>query len=202
MEINKIKYDDTKKSIIITEGPQGVGKTGFAEYCRETIPFSNLYRLSGTSDKGLTGREKAKNMYYDLLDYLKKLENKDLNLLFDRTFFSEEAYCRMGYKDYQFSDVYFDLVQKLNDIDLNIFVIFLYLEDTNIYKERLQREKTKSFTQFTIDSSIEQQTTYLEMAKELESYNNINPILVPTDNFDTAYKKLHKLLPPLNSKIK
>jgi predicted AAA+ superfamily ATPase len=32
MEINKIKYDDKNKSIIIAEGPQGVGKTGFAEY--------------------------------------------------------------------------------------------------------------------------------------------------------------------------
>ena len=202
MIINEINYDLNKKSIIIAEGPQGVGKTGLAEYCRENIPYSNLYRLYGTSDKTITGHDKAKNMYIDLLDYLKKLENADLNLLFDRTFFTEEAFCRLGYKAYSFSDVYFDLVHKLNDIKLNIFVIFLYLEDINLYKERLNRDKTKSFTQFTLDSSVEQQKVYLEMAKELQEYDNINPIVVPTDDFGIAYNKIRMLVPPFNTKIK
>lgn len=202
MKLNEITYDKNKKSIIVVEGPQGVGKTGFAEYLRENVPYSNLYRLYGNSDKTITGYEKAKSMYYILLDYMKKMESFDINMFFDRTFFTEEAFCRLGYKEYKFSDVYCELLKLLNDIKLNIFVVFLYLENEKLYEERLKRDKTKSFTNFTIDSSVEQQRVYLQMADELQVYDNINPITVPTDSFTEAYKTLHKLLPPLNSKIK
>ena len=37
---------------------------------------------------------------------MKTLENASINLLFDRTFFSEEVYCRLGFKEYSFTDVY------------------------------------------------------------------------------------------------
>ena len=33
--------------LIIVEGPQGVGKTTLANYLRDNIVGSNLYRLSG-----------------------------------------------------------------------------------------------------------------------------------------------------------
>ncbi len=201
MEINKIKYDEKKKSIIVIEGPQGVGKTGFTNYCRENIPFTDKFQLSGTSDKTITGYKKAKDRYYDLLRFMKKYEKYDLNMLFDRTFFSEEAYCRLGYKAYQFHDIYLKLLDKLNDFDLNIFIIFLYLENIELYEERLKRDKTKSFTPFALKSSTEQQEVYLQMAEELEIYNNINAIVVPNDNFTESYKKLHKLLPPLETKM-
>ena len=40
-------------------------------------------------------------MYDTLLDYVEKLENLSINLVFDRTFFTEENYCRLGKKEYQ-----------------------------------------------------------------------------------------------------
>ena len=46
--------------IIILEGPQGVGKTTITDYIRNVIPYTNLYRLSGTADTTKTGKEKAK----------------------------------------------------------------------------------------------------------------------------------------------
>ena len=75
--------------IIVVEGPQGAGKTTITDFLRHTLPYSNLYRLCGTSDSSISGLKKAKEMYIDLIDYIKKLENKSINLLFDRTFFTE-----------------------------------------------------------------------------------------------------------------
>ena len=37
--------------------------------------------------------------------------NIGINLLFDRTFFTEENYCRLGKKEYSFSDVYEKLLE-------------------------------------------------------------------------------------------
>ena len=61
--------------IIIVEGPQGVGKTTITDYIRNTIPYTNLYRLSGTSDSTPSGKLKSKKMYEDLIEYIEKLQN-------------------------------------------------------------------------------------------------------------------------------
>ena len=43
--------------LIIIEGPQGTGKSTLANYLRDTVASSNLYRLSGQKDKTATGKE-------------------------------------------------------------------------------------------------------------------------------------------------
>jgi len=58
--------------LIIVEGPQGVGKSTLANYLRDNIAGSNLYRLSGQKDKTITGLEYSKIMYTALIEYLKK----------------------------------------------------------------------------------------------------------------------------------
>ena len=73
--------------LIVIEGAQGAGKTTYADYVRYSLSYTNLYRLCGTADSSKTGLEKATNMYETLLDYMEKLENTSINLVFDRTFF-------------------------------------------------------------------------------------------------------------------
>ena len=92
--------------IIVIEGAQGAGKTTITDYLRNSVKHTNLYRLSGISDSTKAGLQKSKKMYEDLNEYIKKMENLNINLLFDRTFFSEENYCRLGFKDYSFTEVY------------------------------------------------------------------------------------------------
>ena len=48
--------------IVIVEGPQGVGKTTITDFLRHTLPYSNLYRLSGTADSTAAGKKKAEEM--------------------------------------------------------------------------------------------------------------------------------------------
>ena len=53
--------------IIIVEGAQGVGKTTITDFIRNSIPYTNLYRLNGTADSSPSGLEKSKKMYFSLL---------------------------------------------------------------------------------------------------------------------------------------
>ena len=167
----------SKSKIIIVEGAQGAGKTTITDYLRNTLKHTNLYRLSGVSDSTITGLEKSKKMYYDLLDYMKKMANLDINLLFDRTFFSEENYCRLGKKDYSFSEVYTDLVEQFSKLDFDIYYFTVYLSDESLFEQRLKRDGKvePAYAKFSSENSILQQREYLKMADELKTaYPDIN----------------------------
>ena len=187
-----------KSKIIIVEGPQGVGKTSITDYIRHTLSYTNLYRLSGTSDTTVAGKKKSEEMYYGLLDYIKTLENKSINLLFDRTFFSEENYCRLGKKEYTFTDVYNKLVNNLNNMDFDIYYINLYLEDESIFETRLKRDNKAVFeaSKFSIENSILQQKTYKEIANELEeNYKNIKVFNVEcSKSLEEVEKEIRSIL--------
>ena len=184
--------------IIILEGPQGVGKTTITDYIRNVIPYTNLYRLSGTADTTKTGKEKAKIMYEDLVDYIEKLQNKSVNLLFDRTFFTEEVYYRLGFKEYTFTDVYNNLLDRLAKMDCDIYYITLYLSDENEFAKRLDREgKAKvKYTEFNKKSSVNQQNEYLKLADEIkEKYKNINVIKIDNcRDLNEVKKEIKELL--------
>ncbi|MEG1009327.1 MAG: hypothetical protein RSF67_05915, partial [Clostridia bacterium] len=120
------------------------GKTTVTDYIRNTLKHTNLYRLNGISDSSIVGKEKSKKMYFNLVDYMKNMENLDINLLFDRTFFSEENYCRLSKKDYSFTDVYLELVKNLDKLDFDIYYITLYIKDFKKYEKRLLRDNKTS----------------------------------------------------------
>lgn len=184
--------------IIVVEGPQGVGKTTITDYIRHAIPYTNLYRLSGTADISPEGKEKAKVMYEDLLEYVEKLQNKSINLLFDRTFFTEEIFCRLGFKEYSFTDVFNKLIDKLAKMDFDIYYITLYLSNSEEFTKRLNREgKTKvKYTEFNKNSSVNQQEAYLKLAEEIkEKYTNIYVVNIDNSrDLDEVKAELKELL--------
>ena len=184
--------------LIVVEGAQGAGKTTITDFLRHSIKHTNLYRLSGTSDSSPEGLKKAETMYDDLLDYIEKLENVNINLLFDRTFFTEENYCRLGLKEYSFSEVYERLAKRFFGFDFEIYYITLYLEDENLYEERLNRDgkAVVSYSKFGKENSIKQQNIYLEMADEIKlKYPNVNVINIPTDkDFEITKAKLKNFI--------
>lgn len=178
--------------LIVVEGAQGAGKTTFTDYIRYSLAYTNLYRLYGTSDTTKTGLDKAKRMYENLLEYIKSLENTSINLLFDRTFFTEEVYCRLGKKEYSFTEVYNNLLEQFSKLDFDIYYITLYLEDENVFSERLNREGKAVFktSQFGVENSIKQQREYLKIADEIkEKYPNIKVINIKTDKSQEEVQK-------------
>ena len=182
--------------IIVVEGPQGAGKTTYTDFLRATLPYTNLYRLCGTSDITAEGKRKATEMYDDLLEYIKKMENKSINLVFDRTFFTEEIYCRLGKKEYSFTDVYDRLLDEFAKMDFDIYYITLYLGNTDDYIARLNRPGKAVYkgSEFDLQNSIGQQEAYLNMAKEInEKYPNINIINVDTcQDLDVVKKEIRE----------
>ena len=169
--------------IIIVEGAQGAGKTTVTDFLRYAVKYTNLYRLTGTADSSKEGKKKATIMYENLLSYMKTLENLSINLLFDRTFFTEEIYCRLGFKEYTFSDIYEKLLNRLANMDFEIYYITLYLSDENEFEKRLNRagKAKNAYAKFNKQSSINQQNAYLKMADEIaEKYPQIN--VVKLDN--------------------
>ena len=184
--------------LIVVEGAQGAGKTTVTDFIRHSLSYTNLYRLCGTSDTTKEGKKKAEDMYIDLLEYIKKMENKSINLLFDRTFFTEENYCRLGKKDYTFTDVYEKLLEDFSKLDFDIYYITLYLKDTKKYSSRLDRKDKAKFknSEFNVENSINQQRVYLEMAEEIkEKYPNIKVVNIANDrDFEETKKELKELI--------
>ena len=137
-------------------------------------------------------------MYRDLLDYMSKLENCSINLLFDRTFFTEENYCRLGYKEYSFSDIYDELLEKFSKLDFKIYYVTLYLEDESVFEKRLDRKGKVEldYLKFKAENSIKQQREYLKMAEEIkQKYPNIQCINIENNrDFEEVKVEIDKII--------
>ncbi len=182
-------------NIIIIEGPQGVGKSTLANFLRDNLPTTNLYRLSGIKDRTETGKEKNKIMYLGLINYMESLEETELNLVFDRTFFTEQVYCSLGYKDYNFDEEYKRLVKKLAALDYNVYFVVLYLKNIELYEKRLRRVH-HNYQAFSLQSSVDQQNAYLKLADNIKE-KNINVLKIPMDDYSKGYKRLINKIPVL-----
>ncbi len=184
--------------LIVVEGAQGAGKTTITDYLRYSLSYTNLYRLCGTSDSSAEGKKKSEDMYINLLEYIKKMENKSINLVFDRTFFTEENYCRLGKKDYTFTDVYEKLLEEFSKLDFEIYYITLYLKDVKKYHTRLDRKDKAAFknSKYEAENSINQQKVYLEMAEEIKKkYPQIQVRNIANDrDFEETKKELREFI--------
>jgi len=188
--------------LIVVEGPQGCGKTNLTNYLRDNIAASNLYRLTGVKDKTITGKEKSIKMYHALLKYIKELENTDVNLIFDRTFFTEQVYAKLGYKEYDFTDVYEELLSMFGELDFEVYYISLYLKDTSIFEIRLKRDHHQ-YQAFSLENSVNQQNAYksllpgikaLKNTPEIKNLKNTKVYEVAMDDFDIAYQEIDNIL--------
>lgn len=186
--------DKNKSKLIIVEGPQGTGKTTLTNYLRDNLPGANLYRLSGQKDKTKSGKEISVAMYNALIDYMKVMQVVPMDMIFDRTFFTEEVYARLGYKSYTFTEEYENLLNELSKLNYDIYIISLYLENSDLFKERLTREYHHNYQSFSIENSVNQQNIYKKLFDEVkEKYKNIKVLELSTDNYEKAYDQINKI---------
>jgi thymidylate kinase len=136
-------------------------------------------------------------MYTGLINYIKTLEESEQILIFDRTFFTNEVYSRCGYKDYNFTKAYNELLSKFINLNFNIYFINLYLENTNIFAERLKRDSHHNYLEFSVENSIKQQDTYQQICDELDKKTNIKVLRIATDDYEKAYQEIRNNLPLL-----
>ena len=183
-----------KDVIIIVEGAQGVGKTKFTSYLREHMASTDMHRLSGIKDKGETGLPKIKKKYEWFIKYMEHCS--DIDMVFDRTFFSNEIYSRLGYLKYSFSKVYKKLLYKLDNMknidNYDIYLVITYLQDESLYEKRIKRDKHQ-YQKFEGESSIMQQREYLKMADEVEKQTkNIKVIRFANDTEEMFEENVKK----------
>ena len=183
-----------RNNLIIIEGPQGTGKSTLSSYLRDNIASSNLYRLSGQRDKTNKGLEQSKLMYDALFSYLQNMQNIPMDMIFDRTFTSEEVYARLGYKEYSFTEQYKRYSALLNELYYKIYYFNLYLENVDLFRQRLDRPSHHNYQAFSLDNSVNQQKAYRDVASELSTYDNINVIDLPMDNFEESYGQVRRIL--------
>ena len=122
---------ENRNRIIIVDGPQGTGKTTLANFLRENIDGANLYRLSGQKEKSVRGKKYSIIMYEALLEYMKQMQSVPMDLIFDRTFFTEEVYARLGYKEYSFTEEYFHFL-NFSVFSMIMFPLFNVSSSFNI----------------------------------------------------------------------
>ena len=184
-----------KNTLIIVEGPQGAGKTTFTNYLRENLASADLHRLTGIKDKSKTGLEKVTKRFQREMDYIKTgCSPEDPIMVYDRNFFTDEVYARLGYKEYSCAETYQSLLNQLNNMDLEIYLVILYLEDENLYKERLASRDKFEYQKFDIENSINQQREYLKLADEVEKEaSNINVVRFANDTQEKFESKVKEL---------
>ena len=182
-----------RNKVIIVEGAQGVGKGTITNILREQMPYTNLLRLSGTSDKSEKGLSKVFQVRKNELDMILSSAGCPINFVLDRSHLSEAVYCNLGYKNYDFEketdflNFKLGLISELYDVHL----VVLTATETEFYT-RLKRDKPKFLDlEFNIQSSIRQQEAYAdELMKIKRQYPSIKCHLVDTsgrDPYDIAY---------------
>lgn len=182
-----------KNKVIIVEGAQGVGKGTITNILREQMPYTNLLRLSGNSDKTAEGKNKVYNIRMAELDMIRNSRFCDINFILDRSYLSEVVYCKIGYKDYTFEEESLNLNNFLDDLTNYYDVYVLVLTATpEEFESRLNRDKPEFLNlKFNTESSTRQQDAYLvEMKSIKRKYGKINCFEVPTTNrdpYDIAY---------------
>ena len=150
--------------------------------------------MSGIKDKAETGHAKIKLKYEKLLEYMENCE--DINMIFDRTFFTNEIYSRLGYQNYDFSSTYNELLKKLDNLKnidkYDIYLVILYLQDESLYGKRIKRDKHE-YQKFDVQSSIIQQREYLKIADEVQNCTkNIKIIKFENDTEEIQKENLEK----------
>lgn len=178
---------ENRNRIIIVDGPQGTGKTTLANFLRENIDGANLYRLSGQKEKSVRGKKYSIIMYEALLEYMKQMQSVPMDLIFDRTFFTEEVYARLGYKEYSFTEEYFHFLNLLNQLEADVYYYSLYLKNVELFRERLQRPSHHQYQAFSIDNSVNQQRVFHDIAQEIREKTSIIVEELPMDDFEKSY---------------
>jgi len=130
-----------KPYFIVVEGAQGVGKSSLTNGLRESIPYTTLLRLSGTKE---SSAEHAFINHKSILNMVKDNAGLGMNFVCDRSYFSEEVYCKLGYKKHSFDKECADLTASLATLVDHYNIIFLLLTAGGFdLGERLRREKVQ-----------------------------------------------------------
>lgn len=156
-----------KRKLVIIEGAIASGKSSLAHLLRENMKHTTMLSLSSiyndSSVSSFLYHTNILNMAMDITDS---------NFILCRSFLSNEIYARLGHKDYDNSENYQFLLDKLKFLaryyyDVKIIIVGTGKKD---FEQRLSKRNKFELVNHTVEEALLQQREYLKMADELRSY--------------------------------
>lgn len=172
--------------ITILEGARGTGKTTLAQKLRQTTSNSTLINFTGFNQDGEEGLRRVTDYYKAFMGMFLRLAKHDSKFIFDRFFFSEMVYSQL-YKDYDFEDVYKELLFDLEVLahhGAKINILYLTVNEKEELKRRLIRDKVSFFNvDENVEETMKQQNVYKDVFDDLFTKHLMNN--------DAVHKNLH-----------
>lgn len=185
--MNNSRKGRSKPFLLIIEGAQGSGKTTICNALKNKLTCTNFFSLSGLPKD--SSAELVFNTRYNELTVPSLIKCSGLNIVYERSFFSDRVYQYMGLKPYtpnEFDEYYKKLVEQLVKLQEDYRVIIVNLcAHKNQFADRLQRNKEQyENASFSVESSIHQDNFYKILFLELHTMVNGIKFLYCVDNND------------------
>jgi deoxyguanosine kinase len=152
--------------ITVLEGCRGTGKSTLAFKLRQRIPETTLINFTGFHQDGEEGLVRVRDYYKGWFKALFALHNHESKYVFDRFYFTELVFSLL-YKDYNFSETYWELSDDLFDLasfGVKINIVYLTISDKDELKQRLTRDKVPfGKAEESVFQSLSQQKAYDKM---------------------------------------
>ena len=165
-----------KRKLVIIEGAIASGKSSLSHLLRESLPHTTMLSLSSIYDDNNTY-----NFLYhaNILNMVMDVEKS--NFIFCRSFLSNEIMARLGHKDYDNTENYQFLLDKLRFLGTYYYdvKIIILASSKQEFEKRLSRRSKFELVKHNVEEAMKQQKEYLKMADELRNlgfdvaiYNN------------------------------
>lgn len=161
-------------NIIIVEGANCTGKSTLSQILQLKIKYSLMVKLAPSPNyfEKLNGNYE-KNMYYQTFELIKSVSEN--NVILDRYFFSEYVYSQI-YKEYTI-DYFNELVNKLDSLNRNIYVILLTTSFENMLLRINDRKSITNKDEIYGSKNLEIANEYLKAQKLfIEKFDDIKGI--------------------------
>ena len=165
-----------KRKLVIIEGAIASGKSSLAHLLRENMKHTAMLSLSSTyNDSSVSSFLYHTNMLNMVMDITNS------NFVFCRSFLSNEIYARLGHKDYDNSENYEFLLDKLKFLARYYYDVKIIIVGTTSkeLEKRLSKREKFELVEHSVNEAMRQQREYLKMADELREvgldvaiYNN------------------------------
>ena len=166
----------SKHKLVIVEGGIASGKSSLSHLLRENMKHTTMLSLSSIYDDS-----NVYNFLYhtNILNMIMDVEKS--NFILCRSFLSNEIMARMGHKDYDNTENYRFLLDKLKFLNKYYYdvKIIILASSKQEFEKRLGRRNKFELVEHNIEEAMKQQKEYLKMADELRDlgfdvavYNN------------------------------
>ena len=142
------------KLIIIESAPAG-GKSTISRLFRENIPNTTLMSLSSIEED----RKETVFLYHSaMLNAILDCNGYGSNFVLDRSFITNQVYSLLGLKDYDYTEEYEWLCDKLKYLshfyDIHLFILATNKEN---YEKRINKRDKFQYVKHSAENSMKQQ---------------------------------------------